>query len=208
MSIKLVDTTDIASTIAIVGAGASGTLLASHLLRAGNARIVLIERAGRVGRGVAYGTGFSGHLLNVPAASMSGLPDDSEHFLRFARREHDAATEPTTFVPRLVYGAYLESLLAESEQLAAPGASLQRRQAEVVDLAPGSGRQPWLLKLGDGSRVRADCVVLALGNLPPNDPALEAGSWPEDQRATSATPGGQARWKAARQAPPSSSAPD
>ena len=167
-------------TVAIVGAGASGTLLAAHLLRTGNARVVLIERGDRVGRGVAYGTGFAGHLLNVPAASMSGLPDDPEHFLRYARRQHDPATEPTTFVPRLVYGAYLESLLAESEQLAAPARSLVRRQGEVVDIAAGAGTRPWLLTFADGSRAHADRVVLALGNLPPRDPALAAGAWPED----------------------------
>ena len=105
---------------------------------------LLIERGDRIGRGVAYGTSFAGHLLNVPAASMSGLPGDSEHFLRYLRRHHDAATEPTSFAPRRVYGEYLESLLAESARDAAPGASLVRRQGEVVDIAtattaPGPG---------------------------------------------------------------------
>jgi uncharacterized NAD(P)/FAD-binding protein YdhS len=180
MSIKLVDTQDINPTVVIIGAGASGTLLAAHLLRTGNARVVLVERGERVGRGVAYGTGFAGHLLNVPAASMSGLPEDSQHFLRFARRHHDPATEPTTFVPRLVYGAYLESLLGESERLAMPGASLLRWQGEVVDIASGAGARPWLLRFADGSRAHGDRVVLALGNLPPRDPALASGSWPED----------------------------
>jgi uncharacterized NAD(P)/FAD-binding protein YdhS len=99
MSIKLVDTKDFCPVIAIVGGGASGTLLAAQLLRAGAARVVLIERAGRLGRGVAYGTGFAGHLLNVPAASMSALPDDPDHLLRFLREHHDPATAPTTFVP-------------------------------------------------------------------------------------------------------------
>jgi uncharacterized NAD(P)/FAD-binding protein YdhS len=180
MSIKLVDTKDIVPTVAIVGAGASGTLLAAQLLRAGDARVVLIERGERVGRGVAYGTGFDGHLLNVPAASMSGLPDDPEHLLRFARANHDPATEPTTFLPRRVFGAYLESLLRESERVAHPGALLVRRKGEVVDIAAGSGPRPWLLEFADGTRAHADRVVLALGNLPPRDPALAAGAWPED----------------------------
>jgi uncharacterized NAD(P)/FAD-binding protein YdhS len=180
MSIKLVDRAEINPTVAIVGAGASGTLLASHLLRAGGTRVLLIERGDRVGRGVAYGTTFDGHLLNVPAASMSGLPDDPEHFLRYARRHFDAAAEPTTFVPRRVYGAYLEALLAESCEVAAPGASLVRRQGTVYDLAPGSDARPWILRFTDGSRARADRVVLALGNLPPRDPALASGAWPED----------------------------
>ena len=180
MSIKSVDSGDKTPTVAIVGGGASGTLLASHLLRAGDARVVLIERNERIGRGVAYGTTFDGHLLNVPAASMTGLPDDPGHFLRWVQRHHDPAAEPTTFVPRLVYGAYLEALLAESRRHAAPGASLMCRQGEVVHIAPRSGSRPWMLKFADGSRAHADRVVLALGNLPPRDPALSSGAWPAD----------------------------
>jgi uncharacterized NAD(P)/FAD-binding protein YdhS len=180
MSIKSVDSGDKTPTVAIVGGGASGTLLASHLLRAGGARVVLIERNERIGRGVAYGTTFDGHLLNVPAASMTGLPDDPGHFLRYVQRHHDPSAEPTTFVPRLVYGAYLEALLAESRRQAAPGASLMRWQGEVVHIAPRSGSRPWMLKFADGSRAHADRVVLALGNLPPRDPALNSGAWPAD----------------------------
>src|SRR5664279_827917 len=134
MSINLVDTQDIPPTIAIVGGGASGALVASHLLRARNARVVLIERGARIARGVAYGTTFAGHLLNVPAAGMTALPDDPAHFLRYVRDHHDASAEPTTFVPRMVYGAYLEFVLRESERLAAPGASLVQWQGEVVAL--------------------------------------------------------------------------
>ena len=104
--------------------------------------MVLIERGDRIGRGVAYGTDFAGHLLNVPAASMSGLPDDPEHFLRFVRSDSDAAAEPTTFVPRRVYGAYLEALLEESLQVAGPGASLVRRQGEVAYLTTGAAGSP------------------------------------------------------------------
>ena len=111
---------------------------------------------------------------------MSGLPDDPEHFLRFVRRHFDAAAELTTFVPRRVYGAYLEALLDESVQVAAPGASLVRRQGEVAYLTAGSAGGPWLMRFADGSRGRADRVVLALGNLPSRDPALAAGAWPED----------------------------
>ncbi|MDX6571752.1 MAG: hypothetical protein QOC86_908, partial [Gaiellales bacterium] len=134
MSIKRVDTLDFRPVVAVVGGGASGTLLAAQLLRSGGARVVLIERGDRIGRGVAYGTGFRGHLLNVPAAGMSGLPGDHGHFLRFARAHWDAAVEPTSFVPRMIYGGYLEALLAESEQIGRPG-DLLRRRGEVVDIA-------------------------------------------------------------------------
>ncbi|WP_395683063.1 FAD-dependent oxidoreductase, partial [Inquilinus sp.] len=44
--------------IAIIGAGFTGCLLAVQLLRrsAGAAKVVLIERGGPPGRGMAYGT--------------------------------------------------------------------------------------------------------------------------------------------------------
>ena len=70
-------------TIAIVGAGFCGTMIAVHLLRGGvrNARIVLIERSGRFTAGVAYGTAFSCHVLNVPTGRMSPFADDPDHFV-------------------------------------------------------------------------------------------------------------------------------
>jgi uncharacterized NAD(P)/FAD-binding protein YdhS len=44
-------------TIAIVGGGASGTLVASMLVRRSrNAKVVIIEPSERLGRGVAYAT--------------------------------------------------------------------------------------------------------------------------------------------------------
>ncbi|HYA23812.1 MAG TPA: FAD/NAD(P)-binding protein, partial [Terriglobales bacterium] len=77
-------------TIAIVGGGFSGTTLASELLFGGNPAIkmVLIEREGCPGRGVAYGTHFPGHLLNVTAQNMSARANDPLHFLRWAREHY------------------------------------------------------------------------------------------------------------------------
>ncbi|HEY4171943.1 MAG TPA: FAD/NAD(P)-binding protein, partial [Rhodopila sp.] len=61
------------TTIAIIGAGFSGTLLSLHLLRhcPPPIRLVLIERNSQFGRGLAYATGNASHILNVPAARMS-----------------------------------------------------------------------------------------------------------------------------------------
>ena len=72
-------------TIAIIGGGCSGTLLAIQLLRQRlpNARIVVIERSGTFGRGIAYADGGAAHLLNVCAANMSAFPDDPDHFARW-----------------------------------------------------------------------------------------------------------------------------
>jgi uncharacterized NAD(P)/FAD-binding protein YdhS len=71
--------------IAVIGGGASGTLTALHLLRAGvdgDPRVVVFEaEAGRRHRGVAYGTTDPRHLLNVRAQVMSAFPEEPGHFV-------------------------------------------------------------------------------------------------------------------------------
>ncbi len=70
-------------TVAVIGAGFSGTIVAAHLLRASvhaPVRVLLIDRSGRVGRGVAYGTTSARHVLNVPAGRMSAFAGDEDDF--------------------------------------------------------------------------------------------------------------------------------
>ena len=78
--------------IVIVGAGASGALMAAHLLRrgAGDFEVTLIERRADIGRGLAYATDNPSHLLNVRAANMSAFADDPGHFARWLARQPDA----------------------------------------------------------------------------------------------------------------------
>ena len=70
-------------TVAIVGAGLSGTLVAVNLLRYATRplRIVMIERRGDFGPGVAYSTTDPQHRLNVPAARMSAFETAPLHLL-------------------------------------------------------------------------------------------------------------------------------
>ena len=77
------------NTIAIVGGGFCGTVLAANLLRSPPAAatdIVLIERGGEMGRGVAYAERDYPYLLNVPAVRLSADSGDPLQFLRFAQR--------------------------------------------------------------------------------------------------------------------------
>jgi uncharacterized NAD(P)/FAD-binding protein YdhS len=61
--------------VIIVGGGASGVLLACHLLRCptDDLDVTLIEKRPDVGRGIAYHTANPDHLLNVRAANMSAF---------------------------------------------------------------------------------------------------------------------------------------
>ena len=69
----------------VIGGGASGTLVAVHLLRrhTGDLRVCLVDRRRELGQGTAYSTRSVRHLLNVPASKMSALADNPDHFLRW-----------------------------------------------------------------------------------------------------------------------------
>ncbi|WP_338870709.1 FAD/NAD(P)-binding protein [Myxococcus stipitatus] len=152
--------------MAIVGGGASGTLLAIHLLRQARAplRLLLLERDGKVGQGLAYSTHEPRHLLNVPAGRMGAFPEDPEHFLRWLRRSAPG-TAAGDFVPRRHYGQYLEEVLKEAIGRSTPGVQFNVMTLEVNSLQERGGRVT--LSLRGGSSVVARTVVLALGNAPP-----------------------------------------
>ncbi|HET7483444.1 MAG TPA: FAD/NAD(P)-binding protein [Actinomycetota bacterium] len=155
------------SDIAVVGAGASGTLVATNVLRAatGSVRVALVSDVAELCRGVAYGTKCDDHLLNVPAAGMSAYPDEPTHFLEWAQRR-DGSVGPKTFVRRRWYGEYLAELLAGAEKRASRvGAELVRVRARAIQAR--ELRDTGLVGLADGRAVVAKRVVLALGNFPP-----------------------------------------
>jgi len=147
--------------VAIVGAGASGTLAAVHLLRRGSARVVLIDPALH-GHGVAYSTKDKQHLLNVPAAAMSGLADEPADFLHWCRARGVQA-EPEDYLPRRLYGAYLQELLARFGDRSRLEIVRERVENVLEPLFHGGVR----VSLAGGRTLAADAVVLALGNPPP-----------------------------------------
>jgi uncharacterized NAD(P)/FAD-binding protein YdhS len=157
--------------VAVIGGGAAGSLSAVHLMRAtGEAglEVVLVDRDGEFGPGVAYGTQDPLHLLNVPAIRMGAISGDPEHFHRWLRGcGHDAA--PEDFVPRHLFGQYLRELLDRTELEGGPLVQLERVHGEAVALTePGSGGVE--IELAGGARIHADRAVLAVGPLPAADP--------------------------------------
>ena len=154
-------------TIAIIGGGFSGAMLAGELLRIPNPAIsvVLIEREKCPGRGVAYSTRFSEHLLNVRAHNMSAVANDPLHFLRWARENYSTQAQPNGYLPRRVYGKYIESTLCEAIEENPGRFEWKRDEAISVDPAENGAT----VHLKSGCRVDADAVVLALGNFPPKE---------------------------------------
>jgi uncharacterized NAD(P)/FAD-binding protein YdhS len=157
--------------VIIVGAGYSGTLVAVHLTRAdANLCIALIERGKNAGRGVAYGTTDAKHLLNVRADQMGAFPDDVGHFYRWLQLHQsnlDAAgvtdLRPDAFIPRLVFGDYIQDLLREAS---AKSPGLDLIHDEIVDISRQSDGSFRLLSR-EGKELRGTQIVLAVGNFPP-----------------------------------------
>jgi uncharacterized NAD(P)/FAD-binding protein YdhS len=152
--------------VAVVGGGASGTLLAAHFKRAGafSQSLALIEASGRPCRGVAYGTTQPAHLLNVAASNMSAFQSQPGHFVAWLAGVMDGA-EPASYAPRVLYGEYLHDMLNEYAE-SAP--EIVHVSGAATRLARQDGR--WIVHLDGERRMISRAVVFALGNLPPADP--------------------------------------
>ncbi|MGA2755869.1 MAG: FAD/NAD(P)-binding protein [Solirubrobacteraceae bacterium] len=146
--------------VAVIGAGASGTLVAAHLLRASQRgwRVILVDRESHA-RGAAYSTRDPRHRLNVAAGRMSAFDDDPDDFVRWCRAR-GRATGEHDYEPRQIYGDYLRGLL---ERFASPG-ELELVRNRVVSVTRGGERQPLTVAFRDGRSLRADAAVVAIGN--------------------------------------------
>jgi uncharacterized NAD(P)/FAD-binding protein YdhS len=177
--------------IAIIGAGFTGSLLALHLLQRcqPGGRIYLIERNAQFGRGLAYSTGNPNHLLNVRAGNMSAYADQPDHFVQWLRRLPKATQAllneyptATTFVPRGLYGSYIQQQLGEEIWRRGHGGNLYLVTDEAVrvhrEAAKGRGK-PLSVELGVGRKLPVDRCVLATGNLLPskNKGAIIGNPW-------------------------------
>lgn len=147
--------------VAVVGAGFCGAMLALHLARAGGVAVLLIDRSGRFGPGLAYGAARPMHLLNTPAGRMSAFVDDPEHFTRWAQAQGLAA-HGGAFLPRPLYGEYLAALLASCPR-GQPGITCLTGHVVGLEFAADGVR----LRLADGGVLRVDGAALCPGNPPP-----------------------------------------
>ena len=159
--------------ITIIGSGATGTLLAINLIRHNDNQpieINLVDKKGRIGRGVAYSTATDYHLLNVPANKMGAFPDDLEHFYRWIT-EKDYDFFPNDFVPRKFYGEYLRETLCEALKNKSPKVSVNILDDEAVDVLVDETRAQVILNSGE--ILYSDKVILAFGNFLPPHPRSE-----------------------------------
>lgn len=154
-------------TVAVIGGGASGSLVATHLLRGATQAVdvVLIE-SHRVAAGIAYGTDEPLHLLNAPSCEMSAFSDVPDDFTRFAASVGYPITGHA-YVARRTYRDYLAATLKGASKKSRPDCGLDLVKEEAVALVrPTDGRRKFVIGMRHGSHVEADHVVLAIGPPP------------------------------------------
>ena len=122
-----------------------------------------------MGRGVAYAAHEFPYLLNVPAARSSADSRDPLQFLRFAQGRLPNV-DGEDFLPRAMYGDYLQDLLLRAEREAPPHVRLIRVFGEVTGIAAGDGAA-LAAEFADRAPILGDALILALGSpsvpLPP-----------------------------------------
>ena len=178
--------------ITIIGAGFSGSVLATELARTAPAGVdlCLVGTPDGYGRGVAYGEARPEHLLNVRARELGATQDQPGEFARWLNLTKRAEE---SFLPRLVYGEYLYSRLQSAAQVSLAGFNQVQQEAVAVEREGGAFR----VTLADGSDFLTDRVVLAVGTLPPQrlqgvgprllvDPGYIAWPWQRNLRGEDA----------------------
>lgn len=151
-------------TIAIIGGGLSGAVVAYHLaglIGPQDADVVVIEPRADLGRGLAYSASDTEHRLNVPDHKMTLRTDQMDHFQRWlaapgapALPEGSRRANGEIFAPRAVFGTYASAQLAPLIE----AGRVHHLQARVT----GIDRQHrYTLHLSTGAALEADLVVLA-----------------------------------------------
>ncbi|MCF3936112.1 FAD/NAD(P)-binding protein [Acuticoccus sp. M5D2P5] len=150
--------------IVIIGAGFAGTALAVALLTrgGGDVGVTLVSRSGAPGQGPAYGIGTPCLKLDRSVREMSVRADQPHHLVEwlFRRRFHIGAIyRPDSYIPRELYGQYLEETLASAAALSSAAFRLVR--SDVTAVQPD--RVGYRIELGSGETLAAGQVALATG---------------------------------------------
>lgn len=155
--------------IAIIGGGAAGAAVVGEFLRRSDmgelSLIWLAGRTSRLGRGVAYSTECDQHLLNVRAANMGLFANDVSGFARYVQAL-DPTAKASEFLPRSLFGDYVEQTIERLRVRRAAGCSLDVLHVEAAQLRCGDGKPGYRIKTDDGREIEIDGVVLALGAPP------------------------------------------
>lgn len=159
--------------VAVVGAGASAVAFLLALRQQAHAArcsltVWVIDNTATMGTGRVYQEDIPTLLMNTPARALSLRPAHGDDFVNWLAADTGRSAEllDDVYVPRPVYGRYLESILHELAH-SRGWPTVRTLHGHVADIAPGScGRKH--VSVSGVADLCADSVVLAVG---PGDPA-------------------------------------
>ncbi len=169
--------------IGIIGCGFAGTMTAVQIINKSNVpcEIIVIDKQEKLNRGIAYSTSSPKHLLNVIAGKMSAFPENSNHFLEWVMainefKNQDKALVTNSFLPRKLYGQYLETIWKDAVALAsAKNIKLKVIHDNVTELnISGNG---FTIGFNNKTKIEIDQCVLATGNQIPRNPNISNQSF-------------------------------
>jgi uncharacterized NAD(P)/FAD-binding protein YdhS len=188
--------------IGVIGFGFSGLMATANIVRMAQRPVTVCIIDDEQGFGPAYNTRNPDHLLNVRAAGMSAFADDPDGFVhwlqgdaaRIAKAELgiENSFSAQDFVPRALYGAYLESIWRDTQAMAVTK-NLHIKLLPCRGVAVQAGA-PYTLLTARGDAIAVDAIVLAVGHEPKpvfpeiTSPAIIQNPWAKDALA------GAAQW--------------
>ena len=168
--------------VAVIGSGFSAAATIVNLMEAlePGQTIGVIGRTAGLGLGTAYGLADEIHRLNVPAGRMSLFPDRPDDLCNWLKRS-GVEFGAEDFVPRRLFGAYVQDALETQLRRSDNRARLHFQDAEAIDCeALGDERQ--VFHLSNGERLAAKASVFCMGGTPAGLPL------PDDRIAPEARP--------------------
>lgn len=165
--------------IGIIGAGFSGTMTAVNLIKntVEPIEIIMVNEKKTLHKGIAFEPYSKQQLLNVTTSKMSAFHDDKEHFLNWTMQHDNYANKDRniiadSFLPRYLYGQYLEDIWEESTK---------SEQAKMVTITNIDGLVTDLdvtdadatMTISDGSRITVDACIITSGNNTPGNPKIK-----------------------------------
>jgi uncharacterized NAD(P)/FAD-binding protein YdhS len=170
-------------SITIVGGGAAAVSLLYYYLQQSDQHadlprvVYLFEGRHPFGTGAAYDLDYSTNLLNTKAGSFTPFHDKPGAFYQWLHTKKDIwhklygerPFDEHTYLPRAVFGMYLQECLEDLVRQAA------NRQIEVVRIGAQvtravRSRHGYILHAGYGLRLNTDYVFMCCGTLPAKIP--------------------------------------
>lgn len=165
-------------SIGIIGGGFSGTITSVQLINQATApiKITIINEKETFNKGYTYNTYSKKHILNVITQKMSAFPDQPDDFLNWVLLQptflnYDRTLIANSFLPRYLYGQYLEEKWQTALKLATTKNILvQTINSAVTDIDITNDKIE--VYITSNEKLVFDKCLISSGNQVPRNPAI------------------------------------